>query len=147
MSATATVELVREIDDEHYDAFLRLLPQLSSSATPLERPALGAVAAATSNRLFFARCEDAVVGFCLLVTFPSPTGARAWLEDVVVDEASRGAGVGSALVAAAVAAARASGARTLDLTSRPSREAANRLYERCGFSRRETNVWRLTLAD
>jgi ribosomal protein S18 acetylase RimI-like enzyme len=74
-----------------------------------------------------------------------PTGVRAWIEDVVVDDGSRGAGVASALVAAALERAQEQGARTVDLTSRPDREAANRLYVRLGFERRETNVYRRTL--
>ena len=77
-----------------------------------------------------------------LATFKIPTGLRAWIEDVVVDEAARGQGAGQALVEAAVAHAKELGCRTVDLTSRPSREAANRLYKRCGFKLRETNVYR-----
>ena len=77
-----------------------------------------------------------------LATFTIPTGLRAWVEDVVVDAGARGQGAGLALVKAAVAHAQALGARTVDLTSRPSREAANRLYRRAGFEPRETNVYR-----
>ena len=77
--------------------------------------------------------------------FPIPTGTRAWIEDVVVDEAARGSGVGAALNQAALDHARARGAKTVDLTSRPSREAANRLYQRLGFEPRETNVYRYEL--
>ena len=74
-----------------------------------------------------------------------PTGVRAWIEDVVVDEAARGQGAGQSLVVAAIEHAQKIGARTVDLTSRPSREAANRLYQRAGFQLRETNVYRVTL--
>jgi ribosomal protein S18 acetylase RimI-like enzyme len=77
-----------------------------------------------------------------LVTFPIPTGLRAWIEDVVVDETARGQGVGAALTEEAVRRARTVGARTVDLTSRPTRQAANRLYERLGFELRETNAYR-----
>jgi ribosomal protein S18 acetylase RimI-like enzyme len=62
-----------------------------------------------------------------------------------VDEAARGQGAGEALVREAIRLARKAGARTIDLTSRPSREAANRLYERIGFVERETNVYRYEL--
>jgi len=75
--------------------------------------------------------------------FPIPTGLRAWIEDVVVDDAARGQGVGAELTREAARLARAAGARTVDLTSRPSREAANRLYERLGFRPRDTKVYRL----
>ena len=86
-----------------------------------------------------------VVGMLTLAIFMLPTGVRAWIEDVVVDDEARGAGVASALVAAALERAQQEGARTVDLTSRPDREAANRLYVRLGFERRETNVYRRTL--
>ncbi len=80
-----------------------------------------------------------------LVIFTLPTGVRAWIEDVVVDDASRGGGVASTLIRAAIDRADSAGARTVDLTSRPHREAANRLYVRLGFEKRETNVYRRTL--
>ena len=89
--------------------------------------------------------DGTIVGSLTLVVFPIPTGSRAWIEDVVVDEAARGAGVGAALNQAALDHARALGAKTVDLTSRPSREAANRLYQRLGFEPRETNVYRYEL--
>jgi ribosomal protein S18 acetylase RimI-like enzyme len=82
------------------------------------------------------------MGALTLVMFPIPTGTRAWIEDVVVDESARGRGVGAALTREAVRLARAEGARTVDLTSRPSRGAANRLYERLGFEQRESTVFR-----
>ncbi len=83
-----------------------------------------------------------IVGTLTLVVFRIPTGLRAWIEDVVVDESVRGRGVGEALTLAAIDLAAAAGARTVDLTSRPSREAANRLYRRLGFEQRDTNVYR-----
>ena len=95
--------------------------------------------------LVAARAAYGVVGVLTLVVFPIPTGTRAWVEDVVVDEAARGCGLGGRLLKKAVELARAAGAKTLDLTSRPSREAANRLYRRCGFEIRETNVYRMDL--
>ena len=84
----------------------------------------------------------AVVGMLTLAVFRIPTGLRAWIEDVVVDEAARGQGVGAALTQVAIEIATRRGARTVDLSSRPSREAANRLYQRLGFVQRETNVYR-----
>jgi ribosomal protein S18 acetylase RimI-like enzyme len=83
-----------------------------------------------------------VVGMLTLVMFPIPTGLRAWIEDVVVDESARGQGVGAALTREAIRLAQAKGVRTVDLTSRPSREAANRLYERLGFELRDTKAYR-----
>jgi ribosomal protein S18 acetylase RimI-like enzyme len=95
------------------------------------------------NRLLIARLDGRVVGTLTLAMFPMPTGLRARIEDVVVDEAARGLGAGAELTREAVRLARAAGARTVDLTSRPSREAANRLYERLGFRPRDTKVYRL----
>ncbi len=95
--------------------------------------------------LFVARLDGVIVGMLTLATFEIPTGVRAWIEDVVVDEAARGAGVAGALVQAAVDRSAALGARTVDLTSRPDREAAHRLYLRMGFETRQTSVYRKTL--
>ena len=80
-----------------------------------------------------------------LVIFPIPSGVRAWIEDVVVDEAGRGRGVGELLNRFALELAKQEGARTVDLTSRSSREAANRLYQRIGFQPRATNIYRLEI--
>ena len=96
--------------------------------------------------LLMARDEnDEYVGTLTLVLFRSPSGARGWIEDVIVDENSRGNGVGEALVDEAIRQAQKANARTLDLTSNPTREAANRLYVRCGFEERTTNVYRFSL--
>jgi ribosomal protein S18 acetylase RimI-like enzyme len=137
------IEVVQDIGDELVKAFGRLLPQLSRSAPALDETALRALVDRPGNRLLVARLDGAIVGTLTLVTFPIPTGLRAWIEDVVVDEAARGHGVGAALTQAAVGFARDDGARTVDLTSRPARAAANRLYERLGFRLRDSKVYRL----
>ncbi|MDG6103043.1 GNAT family N-acetyltransferase [Dactylosporangium aurantiacum] len=138
------VEVVKDVTDEVVAAFGRLLPQLSGSAPAPDAAGLRALAGWPGNRLLVARVGGVIVGTLTLVVFPVPTGLRARIEDVVVDEAARGLGAGAALTREAVRLARAGGARTVDLTSRPSREAANRLYERLGFRRRDSNVYRLT---
>jgi ribosomal protein S18 acetylase RimI-like enzyme len=100
--------------------------------------------------LLVAREPDAgseIVGSLTLVMFRIPTGLRAWIEDVVVEASQRGKGIGEALTREALAAAQEAGATSVDLTSRSSREAANRLYQRMGFERRETNVYRYKLTD
>jgi ribosomal protein S18 acetylase RimI-like enzyme len=86
---------------------------------------------------------DDVVGMLTLALFRIPTGMRAWIEDVVVDQRARGGGVGEALVREAIRIAGENGARTIDLTSNRSREAANRMYRKLGFSRRDTTVYRI----
>ena len=130
------------------DAAARLVPQLSTSSPPPTLEQLRRIVADPATTLLVATNgggEAQVVGMLTLAIFMLPTGIRAWIEDVVVDDGSRGAGVASALVAAALERAQEQGARTVDLTSRPDREAANRLYVRLGFERRETNVYRRTL--
>ncbi len=148
MASPIEVSEVSEVTPEVVAAFARLIPQLSRSNPPPDETALAAIVAAEASCLLVARDPDqagAIVGSLTLVVFPIPTGWRAWIEDVVVDEAARGRGVGQALNQAALDRARAAGATTVDLTSRPSREAANRLYRRLGFVERETNVYRYDL--
>ncbi|MGA8113993.1 MAG: GNAT family N-acetyltransferase [Actinocatenispora sp.] len=138
------IEIVREATEEVVAAFGRLLPQLSSSAEPLDRDSLHRLVTWDGNHVLVARWNGAIVGTLTLVLFPIPTGLRAWIEDVVVDDAARGGGVGAALTTEAVRLAREAGARTVDLTSRPTRGAANRLYERLGFQHRDSRLYRLT---
>lgn len=141
-SPDITVEEASVVDDELLAAMRSLLPQLSSSADPIGRDELTDIVTSPASVLLVARQGGRVIGSLTLALFRVPTGVRAWIEDVVVDEAARGAGVGAALTMAAVDHARQAGARTVDLTSRPSREAANRLYQRLGFELRQTNVYR-----
>ncbi len=141
---TGTIEITEAtvVDDDLVGAMARLVPQLSSSGSPPDVEALEAIVASDSSVLLIAVSERVIVGALTLVLFRIPTGLRAWIEDVIVDEVARGRGIGEALNQAAIERARAAGARTVDLTSRPSREAANRLYQRLGFVERETNVYR-----
>jgi ribosomal protein S18 acetylase RimI-like enzyme len=142
------VDALAEVSPEVVGAFERLIPQLSTSSPPVSAAHLDEIVASPATTLFVARDRsqgDLVVGSLTLVLFRIPTGVRGWIEDVVVDEASRGQGVGDALNRAAIDHARDAGARTVDLTSRPSRAAANRLYQRLGFVERDTNVYRLVL--
>ena len=134
------------VTDELIEAFRRLIPQLSTSSAPTGREDLEAITSSVASILFMARdSAGLIVGSLTLAVFRIPTGVRAWIEDVVVDDSARGAGVGEALVSAAVERAGALGVKTVDLTSRPSRDAANRLYVRAGFEARETNVYRFSL--
>jgi ribosomal protein S18 acetylase RimI-like enzyme len=140
------VEIATTLTPAIVDAVSRLVPQLSSSSPPPTTAELGDVVASPATDLFIALDDGGgIVGMATLVTFRIPTGMRAWIEDVVVDDAGRGHGVGTALTEAMLDRARELGCRTVDLTSRPSREAANRLYQRAGFVARETNVYRYDL--
>lgn len=136
---------VTDVGDELVAAFERLIPQLSSSNAPPTRDELQAIADSPASVLLVAEEDGYLYGSLTLVLFRIPTGLRAWIEDVVVDSEARGKGVGQALNEAALDRARAAGAATVDLTSRPSREAANRLYQRLGFKARETNIYRYEL--
>lgn len=139
------IETARQADQELVDAFGRLLPQLSSTATPLDVEAVRRILECDANTVLVARGGRAIVGTLSLVMFPVPSGLRARIEDVVVDEAARGHGVAGLLIEEALRIAREAGARTVDLTSRPDRAAANRLYERLGFAVRESTVYRMTV--
>ena len=141
---TVHVEVLRDVTTEAVEAFGRLLPQLSASAAPLDQESLGAIVDAPTNTMLIARTGGVINGALTLVMFPIPTGLRAWIEDVVVDQSARGQGVGEALSLEALRLAQAAGARTVELTSRPAREAAGRLYQRIGFKERESRVYRFT---
>ena len=139
------ISIASTVDDELVTAFERLIPQLSSSNPPPTAAELTALVSSDASTLFIARVDGQIVGSLTLAMFRIPTGIRAWIEDVVVDSSARGHGVGEALNMAALKHAKKNGAITVDLTSRPSREAANRLYQRIGFKARETNVYRYEL--
>ncbi|MBS5749352.1 MULTISPECIES: GNAT family N-acetyltransferase [Actinotignum] len=138
------ISLQENVTEDFLAACQRLIPQLSSSSAPLSRAAAEELLAQPGVYQLVYRVEEGapILGMLTLVTFQIPTGTRAWIEDVVVDDAARGHGAGQQLVEAALAHAAQLGVKSVDLTSRPSREAANRLYRRCGFEARDTNVYR-----
>ena len=143
MAEQIRVEEVTEPFDELAPAMAALVGQLSRSSPPPSADEVEEIVRSPACHLLLAHDPDGtIVGMLTLAVFRIPTGLRAWIEDVVVDEAARGKGVGAALTNAAIRLANERGARTVDLTSRPSREAANRLYQRLGFVERETNVYR-----
>lgn len=142
------IEIATQVTEEIFEAFNRLIPQLSSSSAIPTRAELEELVTSHYNSVILVRHEDfdnRIMGTLTLVTFRIPTGVRSWIEDVVVDEAARGKGLGKALTLAALDQARSLGARTVDLTSRPSREAANKLYQSVGFELRHSNLYRFTL--
>jgi len=142
------IEEATQVTDELVAAFARLVPQLSSSSPAPTWHEVAEMVNSPATVVFIARDEKRggeIVGSLTLALFRIPTGLRAWIEDVVVDAAARGQGIGEALTRAALTRAEHMGAKTVDLTSRPSREAANRLYRRIGFEQRNTNVYRYDL--
>ena len=146
MTKPIEIRAATEATAELAAAFGRLIPQLST-ATPPDLAALREIVASPSNTVLLAYdlASGKIVGTLTLVVCRIPTAIRAWIEDVVVDAAARGRGVGEALTREGLRRAAERGAASVELTSRPAREAANRLYERLGFVRRETNVYRYVL--
>jgi len=138
------VYIATEVTDELKRAMDRLVPQLSRSNPAPPREALQEIVDSEASILFMAKDHTGVLGTLTLILFRIPTGLRAWIEDVIVDDAARGKGVGRILNEVAIQHAFDQGAITVDLTSRPSREAANRLYARIGFVQRDTNVYRFS---
>ena len=140
-----TIEEARVVNEELVDAFALLIPQLSSSSPPPGAEELQQLVDSPDSILLIARDpqqDNRIVGTMCLAFYLIPTGMKAWIEDVVVDGDARGRGVGDKLNRHALELAQARGAKGVDLTSRPSREAANRLYQRIGFDLRQTNVYR-----
>lgn len=144
-AGAATIEIAATVDDELVAAFERLIPQLSASSAPPGGELLAELVDGADTVLFLARLDGVIVGSLTLAFYRIPTGMKAWIEDVVVDADARGHGVGELLSRAALDEARSRGAKDVNLSSRPSREAANRLYQRIGFEHRNTNVYRYTL--
>ena len=144
---SVSVDVASEASPELLEGLNKLLPQLSSTAQSLTLEDLETILANDTLALLVATEGQQVVGTLTLAVFPLPTGIRAWIEDVVVDQSARGAGFGESLCLRAIELARNRGAKTLDLTSRPSREAANALYLKLGFSVRDTNVYRFSIEN
>ena len=142
-----TIRVADNADAELVEAYQKLTPQLSSSSPAPTKDELASIIKSDSATVLVAEDESGtILGSMTLVVFRIPTGVRAWIEDVVVDTESRGLGIGQALNEYAIQLAEQAGAKTIDLTSRPSRESANRLYQRLGFVARETNVYRYSIA-
>lgn len=140
------VDIVTEADDELYEAFQRLVPQLTNNNPPPTLNDLSALVRDSSTTLMVARSDQGkIIGALALAVYPMPTGIRSIIEDVIVDSSVRGQGVGEALMIRAIELAKQKGAGNISLTSNPMREAANRLYLRVGFKRRETNAYMMKL--
>ena len=150
IEVSISVRAATEVDDGLVEAFSRLIPQLSASSPPPTAAELLSIIDNPNSVLFIAELDGdddvrSVVGSLTLAFYRIPTGLKAWIEDVVVDESARGLGVGEALNVAAIDESRQRGAKNVSLTSRSSREAANRLYQRLGFEPYETNLYRFGL--
>jgi ribosomal protein S18 acetylase RimI-like enzyme len=136
------IDIVTQADEELYDAFQRLIPQLTNNNPPPSLNDLAVLVRDASSTLMVARDEHGeIVGALTLTVYRVPTGIRSIIEDVIVDTSARGQGIGDALMKYAINLAREKGAQNISLTSNPMREAANRLYLRVGFKKRETNAY------
>lgn len=140
------VRRITKYDDQIYESVNRLLPQLDLTVEPPSKEYLKEMLGSGNIHLFVAEDESGeIIGMLTLVAYPTITGRKLWVEDVVVDASSRGKGIGEKLTLAAIEFAHTLGSEEVKLTSRPSREAANRLYLRIGFVRYDTNVYRYDL--
>lgn len=134
-------------DQAQYEGTCRLLGQLTTRSITLTEEAYGKLVASASSRLFFLQHNGCIAGMLTIGTYLSPTGSKAWIEDVVVDEEYRGYGFGRMLVAHAIDYCRSQGIETMYLTSNPKRVAANGLYQSIGFERKETNMYKMNLKE
>lgn len=142
---TVEIHPADRVDDALVEAFAELVPLLSASSPPPSAAELAAIVDSPDLVLYVARVEGRIVGSLTLAFYRIPTGLKAWIEDVVVHDSARGRGVGEALNRAAMAEAAKRGAKNISLTSRSSRESANRLYLRLGFEQYETNLYRFRI--
>lgn len=144
------IEEMTQPNEEIYRAFCRLIPQLTLNSTPPSMKELHAMFRSQNTIIFIARDEEKnnrIIGSATLGLFQSPTGRHGWIEDVIVDGEFRRRGIGKALTLACLKKAIELGLKEVNLTSRPSREAANQLYQSIGFELRETNVYRFGLGQ
>ena len=138
------IEVAARADDELYEAFQRLVPQMTHNNPPPTREELFALLQGPSSTLLLARADSGqIIGALTLAVYRVPTGVRSIIEDVIVDISVRGQGVGEALVRAAIELAREKGAQNVSLTANPMREAANNLYLKLGFHKRNTNAYQI----
>lgn len=142
METTKIFELTTA-DETHLAIINRLLAQLSTKGHILSPENLRSIVESDATHLFLASVNGEIAGMLTLCTYRSPCGAKAWIEDVVVDSLHRSKGIGRALVEHAIAFAGKMGGVTLMLTSRPTRTEANKLYASAGFERKETNVYKM----
>lgn len=140
------INRITQVNENITRAFSKLVPQLTGRKEYPSLEELERVIRSENTHLFVATEGDEVMGTLTLVFYQIPSGLKAWIEDVIVNESFRGKGVATALLCHALHIARDKGARKVDLTSAPSRGAANRLYQKLGFEQRETNVYRLYLS-
>lgn len=139
------ISIVNEITDRVVEAVHNLLPQLSPSAVLPGKDYLREMIISGASVLFIAEDEGKIVGMLTFAVYLTPSGRKAWIEDVVTDSNLRGKGIGRLLVEASLDYAKKRGIKKVDLTSSAARKAAHALYEKMGFQKRDTTVFRIEL--
>lgn len=141
------IEQVKTFSPDATQDVNSLLAQLDPASKPLSDGDLREIIAGPSNRFFVARepINRKIVGMLMLVVYRIPVWKKGWIEDVVVDKEYRNKGIATKLINYAIRNAKANGISSLNLTSRPERENANKLYGKLGFKKRDTNVYRIEL--
>ena len=134
---------INNYSTEYHEAMQRFLDQLTSHPMTLTEPMFRQLLESANSHLFFLMKDEQIAGMLTVGIYYSPTGGKAWIEDVVVDETFRGQGLSKLLVAHAIEFTKSKGIPSLMLTSNPKRIAANKLYQAMGFERKETNVYRM----
>ena len=140
------IKRINRFSERVFETVLKLLPQLSSDAELPARQYIKEILASKNVHFFIAELDNQeIVGMLTIATYDTPSGTKAWIEDVIVDESQRDNGIGKALVLFAINYSKSLGAKSVGLTSRPSRTVANRLYQKMGFVQYETNVYKYPL--
>lgn len=139
---TSIIE-IKTYSQEYHEAMQRFLNQLTTSSMVLTEDMFHQLLASQNSHLFFIMKDEQIAGMLTVGIYYSPTGGKAWIEDVVVDETFRGQGLSKQLVAHAIEFVKSQQIPLLMLTSNPKRIAANKLYQAMGFERKETNVYRM----
>ncbi len=136
---------IQTYSQEYHEAMQRFLDQLTTNPMTLTEDMCRQLFESKNSHLFFLVKDEQIAGMLTVGIYHSPTGGKAWIEDVVVDESFRGQGLSKLLVAHAIEFTKSMGIPSLMLTSNPKRIAANKLYQAMGFERKETNVYRMKL--
>ena len=139
---TSIIE-IKTYSPEYHEAIQRFLNQLTTSPMVLTESMFHQLLDSENSHLFFIIKDEQIAGMLTVGIYHSPTGGKAWIEDVVVDETFRGQGLSKVLVAHAIEFVKSQQIPLLMLTSNPKRIAANKLYQAMGFERKETNVYRM----
>lgn len=134
---------IQSYSPEYHEAMQRFLDQLTTNPMTLTEEMFRQLLASPNSHLFFLMKDEQTAGMLTVGIYHSPTGGKAWIEDVVVDETFRGQGLSKLLVTHAIEFTKSQGIPSLMLTSNPKRIAANKLYQAMGFGRKETNVYRM----